>query len=137
MRWTRRKPHHGAMSSPLLIPLEGGFGHHGPFAGPGGANSEPRLGALAPFGHLMGDAMFFLFLLLLLGGLFLLARRGRIGLPPWLAQRSPESEARRILAERFARGDMSSDDFMERASVLNWTPGSDIWEHSSGKKRRR
>ena len=30
-----------------------------------------------------------------------------------------------ILAERFARGDISSDEFLERSSMLNWTPGSE------------
>jgi putative membrane protein len=50
--------------------------------------------------------------------------------------RSPESEAKKILAERFARGDITSDEFMERASILNWTPGSDSWEVGKGKKKR-
>jgi len=69
--------------------------------------------------------MFFLFLLLVATAFFLV-RGGHIGPPPGIAQhRSPEGEAKRILAERFARGDISSDEFMERASVLNWTPGSE------------
>ncbi|HYP46051.1 MAG TPA: hypothetical protein VEQ66_12730 [Propionibacteriaceae bacterium] len=51
--------------------------------------------------------------------------QGKLTLPTLRGARSPEDEARRILAERFARGDISSDDFMERASILNWTPGSD------------
>lgn len=68
--------------------------------------------------------MFLLFLLLIAGTLFYLVRSGRISTPPWLSARtSPEFEARKVLAERFARGDISSDEFMERASVLNWTPG--------------
>lgn len=80
--------------------------------------------------------MFFLFLLLLVGT-FLLVRSGRIGPPPWIAQyRSPEAEAKRILAERFARGEIASDEFMERASVLNWTPGSDVYAMHRPKKRR-
>jgi uncharacterized membrane protein len=79
--------------------------------------------------------MFFLFVLLVLGTLFFLVRRGYLGPPPWAAHRSPESEAKTILAERFARGDISSDEFMERASVLNWTPGSDSWETRKGKKK--
>jgi putative membrane protein len=78
--------------------------------------------------------MFLFFLLVVAGTLFLL-RRGIIGPPPWVAaHRSPENEAKKVLAERFARGDISSDDFLERASVLNWTPGSDTWET---RKRRR
>ena len=68
--------------------------------------------------------MFLLFLVLVAGTLFYLVRTGRISAPPWASVRpSPEFEARRVLAERFARGDISSDEFMERASVLNWTPG--------------
>jgi hypothetical protein len=50
--------------------------------------------------------------------------------------RSPEAEAKKILAERFARGEINSDDFMERASVLNWTPGSDSWDDKKGRKKR-
>ena len=79
--------------------------------------------------------MFFLFVLLVLGTLFFLVRRGYLGPPPWAAHRSPESEAKTILAERFARGDISSDEFMEGAGVLNWTPGSDSWETRKGKKK--
>jgi uncharacterized membrane protein len=78
--------------------------------------------------------MFVLFLLILAGAFFL-ARRNGFGPPPWIAHHSPETEAKRVLADRFARGDISSDEFLERASVLNWTPGSDAWE--TRKKRRR
>lgn len=68
--------------------------------------------------------MFLLFLLLVAGTLFHLVRSGRISGPPWASVRpSPEAEARKVLAERFARGNISSEEFMERASVLNWTPG--------------
>ena len=62
-----------------------------------------------------------LILLLALTG-FYLWRKGQL---PNLRRR-PEDEAKRILAERFARGDISSDEFMERSSVLNWTPGTDL-----------
>lgn len=80
--------------------------------------------------------MFLLFLLLLASTLLFL-RRGQFGPPPWIAGRqSPETEAKRILAERFARGDISSDDFLERASILNWTPGSDLMSHPKSRKRR-
>jgi putative membrane protein len=78
--------------------------------------------------------VFFLFLLLVAGSVFLM-RRGVAGPPPWLTrQHSPEHEAKRVLAERFARGDISSDDFLERASVLNWTPGSDTWQTTKKKR---
>jgi hypothetical protein len=46
---------------------------------------------------------------------------------------SPEDHARQILAERLANGDVTTEEFMERASVLNWTPGSDL---AATKKRR-
>ena len=79
--------------------------------------------------------MFLIFLLLVAATVFLV-RRGQFGPPPWVARHhSPENEAKRVLAERFARGDMTSDDFLERASVLNWTPGSDNW--APVKKKRR
>ena len=81
--------------------------------------------------------MFLLFLLLALGTLlFFLVRNGQLGSSAWASTRSPEAEAKRILAERFARGDIASDEFMERASVLNWTPGSESWDIRKGKKRR-
>lgn len=80
--------------------------------------------------------MFFLFMLLVLGTVvFFLVRHGQFAPQSLAASRSPESEAKKILAERFARGDISSDEFMERASVLNWTPGSDSWEVKKSKKK--
>ena len=69
--------------------------------------------------------------------LFFLARPRRFAPPPLAGSRSPESEAKNILAERFARGDITTDGFMERASFPSWTPGTDpydIWKPS--KKRR-
>lgn len=81
--------------------------------------------------------MFFLFLLVTAGVLFVLARQGKIGPPPWVAaHRAPEAEAKKILADRFANGDISAEEFMERASVLNWVPGSESWP-VQGKKRKR
>jgi putative membrane protein len=126
------------MTTPLLlIPLEGGFGHHhGPQWGAGDPSTFAS-GVVPPFAPFLGAAMFFLFLLLVLGTvLFFLARNGQLGSSGGLTTRSPEAEAKRILAERFARGDITSDEFMERASVLNWTPGSDSWDIKKGKKRR-
>lgn len=65
--------------------------------------------------------------LLLLAALVLLFlhRRGSLRWPAFTGRRSPEEPAKAILAERFARGDISTDDFMERSSILNWTPGSE------------
>jgi putative membrane protein len=127
------------MTTPLLIPLEGGFGHHhhhGPHWGTGDPSTFAS-GAVPPFAPFLGAAMFFLFLLLVLGTLlFFLVRNGQLGSSAWATNRSPEAEAKRILAERFARGDITSDEFMERASVLNWTPGSESWDLRKGRKRR-
>jgi putative membrane protein len=76
------------------------------------------------------------FMLLVLGTFFFLVRRGKFGPPPWIGDRhSPEFDAKKLLAERFARGDISTDEFMERASILNWTPGSESWPRQ-GKPRR-
>jgi putative membrane protein len=130
--------HNGVMTIPLLIPLEGGFGHHyhGPPGGAGEPSSTFASGAVPHFAPFLGGLMFFLFMLLVLGTLvYFLVRHGQFGAHSW-AGRSPEGEAKKILAERFARGDITSDEFMERASVLNWTPGSDSWGDRKGKKGR-
>lgn len=106
-----------------------GMDHHFP---PGAGPDGPAT-MFAPF---FGGLMFLLFLLLVAGTLFYLVRTGRISAPPWASVRpSPELEARRVLADRFARGDIGSDEFMERASVLNWTPG--VEPATAGSKRRR
>lgn len=85
----------------------------------------------------------FLFTLLLVGAvLFFLARNGRIGPPPWvrggsrITPFSPEYEARKTLANRFANGDITSDEFLERAAALNWTPGVDPRPEPIKKKRK-
>jgi putative membrane protein len=132
------------MTTPLLFPLEGGFGHHhhhhhhhGPRWGADEPSATFASGAVPPFAPSLGAVMFFLFMLLVLGTLlFLLVRHGQFGPTSLASNPSPESEAKKILAERFARGDITSDEFMERASVLNWTPGSDSWEVRKGKKKR-
>jgi putative membrane protein len=127
------------MTTPLLIPLEGGFGHHhhGPPWAAGEPSSTFASGAVPPFAPFLGGVMFFLLMLLVLGTLvFFLVRHGQFGPQSLAGNRSPESEAKKILAERFARGDITSDEFMERASILNWTPGSDSWEVKKGKKKR-
>lgn len=80
--------------------------------------------------------MFLLFLLLLAATLVYLRRTGQLGAAPWgRAVRKPEHEAREILATRFATGDISSDEFLERASVLNWTPGVEPLPVPRGRKR--
>lgn len=101
-----------------LLPLHTGHGGPGGPAGPDGLTQ----GALS-IAPIMGT----LLLLLLLAGLAAayLWRQGKITLPTLPRRRSPEDDAKGILAERFARGDLSSEEFMERASILNWTPGSD------------
>jgi len=65
-----------------------------------------------------------LLLLLVLAALYLW-RQGKLPLPRVGGQCSPAEQAKGILAERFARGDISSDEFLERSSMLNWTPGSE------------
>ena len=127
--------------STFLVPLFGGPPFGGPFAdgaGPPWAGTHPGFHpglASAPF-HLIGAVMFLLTLLLVVG-LVVLAKRGRLGPPPWVTRaHSPEHHARTILAERFANGDISSDEFLERASVLNWTPGAESYPPYAGKKRR-
>ena len=57
------------------------------------------------------------------------------GALPWARRPSPEHEAREILATRFASGDLSSDEFLERASVLNWTPGVEPLPVRRGRRR--
>ncbi|WP_210414733.1 SHOCT domain-containing protein [Microlunatus elymi] len=85
--------------------------------------------------------MFLLTLLLIGAVLFFLARKGKIGPPPWAAggnrigPLSPEFEARKLLATRFANGEIASDEFLERAAALNWTPGVDH-HPQNGKKSK-
>jgi putative membrane protein len=77
--------------------------------------------SLFPF---FGGLMFLLFVILVIATIAFVRRGGQLGAPPWARRvQSPEFEARNILATRFATGDISSDEFLERASVLNWTPG--------------
>jgi uncharacterized membrane protein len=83
----------------------------------------------------VGSFLLLLLLLLVLAALYLW-HQGKLPLPKLASHRSPEDEAKRILADRFARGDISSDEFMERSSILNWTPGTDPLPSSPRKKRR-
>ena len=109
--------------TPLLIPLEG-HGHHGGFDG--GSSVLPFVDGL-------------LLLLVLLAGAvaFYLWRKGKLTFPGLAGRRSPEDEAKQILADRFARGDISTDEFMERSSILNWTPGSDPSPRRGRQKKSR
>jgi len=101
------------------------FGFRGD-GGPGDASS------VLPF---LGAAIVVALLLLLGTALYrtYMARAARPALPP---ATSPDDEARRILAERFARSEITSDEFLERASILNWTPGSDQFPQKSRKGKR-
>ena len=100
-------------------PFDGGQGHHA---------FESSLSMLPFFASLL------LLLLLVLLALYLW-RQGKLPLPKLASHRSPEDEAKQILAERFARGDISSDEFLERSSILNWTPGAQPLPSKSRKKR--
>ncbi|SHI36531.1 hypothetical protein SAMN05421803_1016 [Nocardiopsis flavescens] len=84
-----------------------------------------------PFAPL-GALMFCLLLIAAAAAAFVLIRRRGGGPPPWVSgprPAPPEYEARRTLADRFARGDITVEEFMERASALNWNPG-----HNDGRK---
>lgn len=109
--------------TPLLTPLEG-HGHHDGFGG--GSSMLPFFDSL-------------LLLLVLLAGAvaFYLWRKGKLTLPNLTARRSPEDGAKQILADRFARGEIGTDEFMERSSILNWTPGSDSSPPRGIRKTRR
>lgn len=114
------------MASPLVpldIPTDLPGPHHG-FGGGGGPMIFPFVGT------------FFLLLLLatLAAVLLHLYRSGRLTGLTRLVRPAPEEEAKRVLADRFARGDIDSEDFLERASMLNWTPGSD--PHPVQRRRR-
>lgn len=93
--------------------------HGPPWAGP------------PPFAPFPGAAVLCLLLLLIALGAFL-TMRARGHRPPWAghAAEPPEAAARRVLAERFAKGDITVEEFMERASALNWNPG----QGSKGRK---
>jgi putative membrane protein len=101
-------------------PFEGNHGYH---------ELESSLSMLPFLGSLL------LLLLLVLAALYLW-HQGKLPLPKLGGHRSPEEEANGILAERFARGDISSDEFLERSSVLNWTPGTDPVPSKPRKNRR-
>ena len=61
-------------------------------------------------------------LALLTAAALYLARSGKLELGR-SGRARPEEDAKRVLAERFARGDIDGQEFMERSSLLNWTPG--------------
>lgn len=104
--------------------------------GPGGPGFDHIHGGVPFFAPFFGVGMFLLTLLLIGAVVFFLVRNGKIGPPPWaggpravggqrLSPFSPEFEARKTLANRFANGEIASDEFLERAAALNWTPGVD------------
>jgi putative membrane protein len=103
---------------------------HGPFEGGHGPHGlESSLSNAAVI------LLLLLLLLLVLAGLYLW-HQGKLPLAKLGDHRSPEEEAKGILAERFARGDISSDEFLERSSILNWTPGTDPVRSKPRKNRR-
>jgi putative membrane protein len=97
---------------------------------PGPHGWEDSSFSLLPF---FSGLLLLLLVLLVLTALYLW-RRGTLS--KLFDRPSPEDDAKRILAERFARGEMNSDEFMERSSMLNWTPGSDSLPSRAGSKRR-
>jgi putative membrane protein len=102
----------------VLIPLDGGG--HGHLGG-GPHEIVEGSSSIMPF---VGSALLLLLLLAALTALYLW-RQGNLPVPSFARPRSPEDQAKSILAERFAKGDISTDEFMERSAILNWTPGSD------------
>ena len=103
---------------------------HGPFEGGHGPHGLDTSLSMLPF---LGSML--LLLLLVLAGLYLW-HQGKLPMPKLGGRRSPEEEAKGILAERFARGDIRSDEFLERSSILNWTPGVDPVPAKPRKNRR-
>ncbi|RCK69612.1 SHOCT domain-containing protein [Desertihabitans brevis] len=95
---------------------------------------HPAFDGPPPFVPILGGLMFLLFTILFVGTLLFLAKRGRLAGPPSFF-RPPEFEARTILANRYAGGDISTDEFLERAATLNWTPGVDDPRLQDRKKR--
>jgi putative membrane protein len=73
---------------------------------------------------LIGSVGLLMVVLLVVAALYLW-HQGRSSSPSRDIPRRPEDGAKRILAEGFARGDISADEFLERSSILNWTPGVD------------
>ena len=102
----------------VFVPLHGGPGVHG---WAGSSLSVPPL---------FGSFLLLLLLALALTGLYLW-RQGK--LPRLGGFRPPEDAAKRILAERFAQGDIGSDEFLERASMLNWAPGTNPMPNKGGR----
>ena len=103
------------------VPFHGGPAAHG--------WAESSL-SVAP---ILGSLLLLLLLLLAFAG-FYLWRQGKFT-PLLGGVRSPEEEAKRILADRFARGDINSDEFLERASMLNWAPGTNPVATKRGSNR--
>lgn len=102
------------LALPLDIPIDGM--EHG----------DAEFGLLEP---LLGLGTVVLIIAVVLTAFFLLRQRGALStltLPRLWPARSPapEDAAKQILAERLARGDLAPEDFLERASMLNWTPGA-------------
>jgi uncharacterized membrane protein len=106
---------------------------HQPFGGRGPHGFGESSLSMLPF---LGSFLFLAILLLAVLTALYLWRQGKLPLPGFAKSRSPEEEAKRILAERFARGDIASEEFMERASILNWTLGTEPLPSKSRKHRR-
>ena len=103
----------------VLIPLDGGG--RGGHLGGGPHEIVEGSSSILPF---LGSALLLLLLLAALTALYLW-RRGKLPVPAFARPRAPEERAKSILAERFANGDIGTEEFMERSAILNWTPGSD------------
>jgi putative membrane protein len=104
---------------------------------PPGVHVEPGHGEheLAAAYSALGVVGWTLLLVLLAGAVttLLMWRSGRLRQLSPNRGRPADDQARQILAERFARGDISSEEFLERCATLNWTPGID--RPKPGRKR--
>jgi uncharacterized membrane protein len=116
----------------VLIPLDGGGHLGGGHLGDGPHDFVQGSSAIVPF---LGSALLLLLLLATLTALYLW-RQGKLPVPSLARPQAPEEQAKSILAERFANGDISTEEFMERSAILNWTPGSDSIPARPRKLRR-
>jgi len=107
-----------------MIPPEPPFDGHGP---DGWENSFSILPLIGSVGLLM-------VVLLVVAALYPWHQR-KASLPNRGISGRPEDEAKRILAERFAQGDISADEFLERSSILSSTPGGDLLPSRPSKNR--
>lgn len=105
---------------------------HGPWDG--GHGPHEWEGSVSVLPYLAGFLLLVIAVLGLVG--WYLWRSGLLTLPKLGRPQSAEDEARRILSDRFARGEISSEEFLERAGALNWSPGTETLPSRSRRRIR-